>query len=98
MKVEVERNWIYRVYLFYMTYQKEIIKDYEDKGYLVLKTIRLNKSGFPDIIALKDGKAIFIEVKEENDTLKPLQKMRIDALKSKGFTAFCVQKNKGIIY
>jgi Holliday junction resolvase len=81
-----------------MSYQEEIIKAYEKDGYLVLKTIRLNKSGFPDIIALKDGNAVFIEVKEENDTLKPLQKKRIDALKKQGFNAFCVQKNKGVIY
>lgn len=81
-----------------MTFQKEIIKEYEDNGYLVLKTIRLNKSGYPDIIALKGGKAIFIEVKEANDILKPLQKKRIDELILKGFTAFCIKKDKGIIY
>lgn len=81
-----------------MSYQKEIIKAYEKDGYLVLKTIRLNKSGFPDIISLKDGNAVFIEVKEEKDTLKPLQKKRIDELKKQGFNAFCIQKNKGVIY
>ena len=81
-----------------MTYQQEIIKHYEKDGYLVLKTIRLNKSGFPDIMALKEGKVLFIEVKEENDTLKPLQKKRIDELRTKGFNAFCMQKGKGIIY
>lgn len=81
-----------------MSYQKEIIKTYEKEGYLVLKTIRLNHNGYPDVIAFKDGKVIFIEVKEETDTLKPLQKKRIDDLKKQGFNAFCVQKNKGIIY
>lgn len=81
-----------------MTYQQEIIKSYEKDGYLVLKTIRLNKSGFPDIMALKEGRTIFIEVKEEKDTLKPLQKKRIDELKEKGFKAICIQKGKGIIY
>lgn len=81
-----------------MTYQQEIIKHYEKDGYLVLKTIRLNKSGFPDIMALKEGKVLFIEVKEEHDTLKPLQKKRIDELREKGFNALCMQKGKGIIY
>ncbi len=28
-------------------YQSKIIKEYEDKGYLVLKTIRLNVNGYP---------------------------------------------------
>lgn len=81
-----------------MTYQQEIIKAYEKDGYLVLKTIRLNKSGFPDIMALKEGRTIFIEVKEENDTLKPIQKKRIDELRKNGFKAVCLQKGKGIIY
>lgn len=49
-------------------------------------------------MALKEGKTIFIEVKEENDTLKELQKFRIDELIKQGFTAFCIKKNKGIIY
>lgn len=52
----------------------------------------------PDLMALKEGKTIFIEVKEENDTLKELQKFRIDELIKQGFTAFCIKKNKGIIY
>ena len=81
-----------------MTYQKEIIKEYEKQGFTVLKVIRLNKSGYPDLMCLKNGKVIFIEVKEDKDTLKPLQKYRIDELKQIGFDAFCIQKNKGKIY
>lgn len=81
-----------------MTYQKEIQKEYENKGYTVLKIIRLNKSGYPDLMCLKDGKCIFIECKEEKDTLKPLQRMRLKELKDNGFTAFATQKGKGLIY
>ena len=81
-----------------MTYQEEIIKEYEDKGYTVLKTIRLNKSGYPDILAMKRGRSVWIEVKEANDTLKPLQIHRINQLRDDGFDAFCLQKGKGKIY
>ena len=81
-----------------MTYQQEIIKEYENQGFTVLKIIRLNKSGYPDLMCLKDGKVIFIEVKEEKDNLKELQKKRIKELKQLGFDAFCMQKNKGKIY
>lgn len=81
-----------------MTYQQEIIREYESKGFLVLKNIRLNKTAFPDLQCIKDGKSIWIEVKEENDTLKPLQKKRIDELRKQGVESFCIQKNKGIIY
>lgn len=81
-----------------MTYQSELIKEYEKNGWLVLKTIRLNKNGYPDLFCFKDGVTIFIEVKEENDRLSELQKIRILELRKHGFDAFCMQKNKGIIY
>ena len=69
------------------------------QDYLVLKTIRLNVNGYPDIIAMKPNEpTIFIEIKEAKDTLKPLQKLRIDQLNKKGFKAFCLQDGKGIIY
>lgn len=80
-------------------FQIKIIKEYEDKGYLVLKTIRLNVNGYPDLLCLKSNEpTIFIEVKEVKDTLKPLQKLRIDELNKLGFNAFCLQDGKGIIY
>ena len=41
---------------------------------------------------------IFIEVKEAKDTLKPLQKLRIDDLNKLGFNAFCLRDGKGIVY
>ena len=80
-------------------FQSKIIKEYEDKGYLVLKTIRLNVNGYPDLLCLKSNEpTIFIEVKEKKDDLKPLQGLRIDELNQKGFNAFCLQDGKGIIY
>lgn len=81
-----------------MSFQTKLIKTYEAEGYLVLKTIRLNKSGFPDLILLKEGITTFIESKEGKDTLKPLQKKRIDELRAKGFNAFCLHDTKGKIY
>jgi len=81
-----------------MSYQSKIIKEWERKGYTVIKTIRLNKSGYPDLFCLKDGNIVFIEVKEYNDTLKPLQAKRIDELILNGFKAFVLQDGKGLIY
>jgi Holliday junction resolvase len=74
-----------------MSFQRKVIKRYEAKGYLVLKIIRLNKAGYPDLLCLKDGKAVFIEVKENKDTLKPLQQLRIDELIELGFESFCLK-------
>lgn len=81
-----------------MTYQEILIKNWTEKGYKVLKIIRLNENGYPDLMCLKNGNVIWIESKEEKDTLKPLQKKRIDELRANGFKAVCMQKNKGIIY
>lgn len=77
-------------------YQKQVIKEMEAKGYTVLKIIRLSASGYPDLLCLKNGESTWIECKEANDTLKPLQKKRIDELISEGFTAYCLQNGKCI--
>jgi hypothetical protein len=80
-------------------FQKKLIKEYQSKGYTVLKTIRLNLSGYPDLLCMKLGEIdIWIESKELNDTLKPLQKKRIDELNALGKKAYCMQDTKGIIY
>lgn len=79
--------------------QTKVIKFLESNGYLVLKTIRLNKNGYPDLFAMKENKPnLWIEIKEEKDTLKPLQKHRIDELNMYGNFAVCYHATKGIIY
>jgi len=80
-----------------MTLQTKIIKALESKGFLVLKTIRLNKAGYPDVFAFGLHNDVFIEVKEGRDTLKPLQRKRIDELNKLGKIAFCYHTDK-IIY
>jgi len=79
-------------------FQTKIINEYKSNGYIVLNVIKLSENGYPDLIVLKDGKATFIECKEYNDSLKPLQEYRIDELINQGFKAFCIQDKKGIIY
>jgi len=52
----------------------------------------------PDLLCMKEGEIdIWIECKEGSDTLKPLQKFRIDQLRKLGKKAFCLHKEKGII-
>ena len=67
------------------------MKDMEDKGYLVVKLIKTNCNGIPDLLCLKDGEAIFIECKEAKDTVKPLQEFRIKQLTQLGFQAYVNQ-------
>jgi Holliday junction resolvase len=79
-------------------FQTKTKKELEKNGFKVLKLIRLSENGYPDLLCLKEGKASFIEIKEANDTLKPLQKRRIDELRELGFEAKCLQDGKGQIY
>jgi Holliday junction resolvase len=79
-------------------FQTKTKKELEKNGFKVLKLIRLSENGYPDLLCLKDGKASFIEIKEANDTLKPLQRHRIDELRELGFEAKCLQDGKGQIY
>jgi Holliday junction resolvase len=65
--------------------QSKIIKKLELNGYFVIKLISTNKNGIADIIALKDGKTIFIEVKQPSGVLSELQKLRIKQLRDLGF-------------
>lgn len=64
--------------------QKKIIKKLEADGYIVIKLIKTNLNGIPDLLAIKDNKPLFIEVKQPNGKLSELQKIRIEQLKEKG--------------
>ncbi len=75
-------------------FQTKTINKLKSKGWIVLKTIRLNESGYPDLIAMRKGVTIWIECKEAKDTLKPLQALRIKQLQKNGFNAFVEQDGK----
>ena len=70
--------------------QRKIIKDLEANGWIVIKTIVLSKSGYPDIIAFKNSKTIFIEVKDTKGVVSELQAYRIRQLKAQGFNVFLI--------
>jgi Holliday junction resolvase len=80
------------------TFQSKIIKQYKDEGWTVVKTIKLSEAGYPDLFMFKDGVTIFREVKSGSDTLKPLQKHRLNQLIAQGFDAKCIHETKGVIY
>ncbi len=73
-------------------HQTRVIKQMEADGWFVVNLIKTSKNGIPDLLCLKDGKAVFIECKEKNDSVKPLQEFRIKQLNEMGFEAY-VNKN-----
>lgn len=65
--------------------QSKKIKELEAKGYYVIKLIKTNKNGIPDLLAIpKDADVLFIEVKGPNGKVSPLQKFRLEELENHG--------------
>jgi Holliday junction resolvase len=53
---------------------------------MVIKLIKTSKNGIPDLMALKDGKVLFVEVKRPLlGKLSKVQEYRIKELKEYGF-------------
>ena len=68
--------------------QSRLIKDLEDQGYYVIKLIKTNKNGIPDLIAIpKDSDVEFYEVKRPTGKPSELQKYRIKELRNHGIKA-----------
>ena len=67
------------------SYQKKLIKRYEDEGWHVLKLLMLNKAGYPDLILLRPNAVKFVEVKRKGGRLSKIQQYRISELKKLGF-------------
>ena len=57
----------------------------ENKGYYLIKLIKTNKNGIPDLLALKNNEIYFIEVKRKDGKLSKIQEYRIKELKKNGF-------------
>ena len=68
--------------------QAKLIKELEADGYYVIKLVKTNKNGIPDLIAIpKDSDVEFFEVKRHDGKASPLQKFRIKELIEHGIKA-----------
>lgn len=66
--------------------QKKISDHLEAEGWMVIKLIKTNCNGIPDLMALRNGVTKFIEVKRPKvGKLSKIQEYRIKQLKEKGF-------------
>tara|TARA_R110000737_G_scaffold350332_1_gene388974 strand:+ start:607 stop:846 length:240 start_codon:yes stop_codon:yes gene_type:complete len=67
--------------------QAKRIKQLESEGYYVLKLVKTNKNGIPDILAIPpNSNVIFSEVKTPKGKVSELQKYRLKELEEYGFT------------
>ena len=65
--------------------QGKRIKQLEEEGYYVIKLIKTNKNGIPDLLAIPPGSdVVFSEVKKPKGKLSELQKYRLKELQKYG--------------
>lgn len=67
--------------------QSKIIERLKKHGWYVVKLIQTNTNGMPDLMCIRKGNVIFLEVKIEGEELKPLQEHRIKQLNQMGVFA-----------
>jgi Holliday junction resolvase len=72
--------------------QSKIIKRYEADGWYVIKLIKTNKNGIPDLLCVKSNDVLFIEVKTKNGKLSPLQEFRMKELNDLNIKAICINE------
>lgn len=65
--------------------QHDFIKRLQQDGWLAVKLTLTNLPGMPDVMALKDGKVKFFEIKRPGEKPRPLQNYRIEQLRKLGF-------------
>jgi Holliday junction resolvase len=77
--------------------QAKIKARFENAGWIVVKLIQTNCNGIPDLMCLKDGKTVFVEVKQPGKKPTELQQFRHDQLTQNGFQVFILSSEKEII-
>jgi Holliday junction resolvase len=76
--------------------QAKITKRLKDNGWFVTKLIQSSTNGIPDLMAIRKGVVIFLEVKKEGKNADPLQEHRIERFNQMGVFARVVDKLEDI--
>lgn len=69
--------------------QKKIIDYLEKKGYYVIKLIKTNKNGIPDLMVLWKWETFFIEVKQKTWKQSEIQKFRQKEIIELWYKSYC---------
>jgi len=77
--------------------QANIKARFERAGWIVVKLIQTNCNGIPDLMCLKMGKTVFVEVKQPGKKPTELQQFRHDQLTQTGFQVFVLTSEKDLI-
>lgn len=64
--------------------QSQIIRKLHADGWMVIKLIKTNTNGIPDLICHRQGRTIYIEVKRPGQKPTALQSFRMNQLQDHG--------------
>lgn len=70
--------------------QRKTIKRLEASGWLVVKLIQTTMNGITDLVALKNGEAVFIEIKRPGERPTRLQVYVHNRLRDAGFKVLII--------
>ena len=76
--------------------QKKIKDRLIKNGWSVIKLIQTNMNGIPDLMCIRKGRVMFLEVKTEKGIVAPLQEKRIEELNKHGVFAKVVRSVEDI--
>jgi Holliday junction resolvase len=62
--------------------QRKAIIALERKGWYVLRLVKTNKSGIPDVVCFKQGRVMWVEFKAKSGRLSEIQRYRIKELEN----------------
>ena len=69
--------------------QRKIIERHQKKGWCVVKLLQTTMNGIPDLLLLRGGRTVFVEVKRPGvKTAEPLQVYRHRQLRDLGFDVY----------
>lgn len=71
--------------------QTKIKQRYEADGWMVVKLIQCSINGLPDLLCLKNGVSLWIEVKRQGGKASELQKFRHEQLRKIGFEVLVLE-------
>lgn len=74
--------------------QRAISKRLKSLGYIVIRLRSTDVAGWPDLIALKNKVALFIEVKQPDEEPTPLQLKKHAKLRAQGFKVLVLDNEK----
>lgn len=76
--------------------QAALIKGLESAGWWVQKVVGQSRSGLPDVVAAKNGRVIWIEVKRDGGKLRPSQQREIPLMQEAGCEVHIVVGKNGV--